>query len=250
MIIGLTTAHDKNTTSERLNIEYISSVKQAGGLPVLIPPLDENMIDELLMTVQGIILTGGGDIDPVLYGDSERVPETVEVSTERDRFEIALARKAHALDMPTLGICRGMQILNVAFGGSLYQDIVGDNCSETLHDQGKPYDALTHTVQIIPGTRLAELSQENHRHPNTLEAFPVNSIHHQTIKELGEPFQINALSEDGLIEGIEDPSKSFYIGVQWHPEYLASGSLLFDAFCTAVMDAPCKGDSAQCTGAS
>lgn len=227
MIIGITTT--RTTTDdidiERVTIEYLQSVERAGGTPMLLPPQpDCSSIDEILSRIDGLMLTGGGDIDPSLYIDDGVLEQVSNVSRRRDEFELALARAAHERSMPTLGICRGMQIMNVAFGGSLNQDLAACGVTGENHLQKRPFDHAAQTTLLVPGTRLAALF-------GNAPSIETNSMHHQSIRTVAPHYAVNARSADGVIEGIEDPSKRFYLGVQWHPEYLADNNVLFEAFC-------------------
>lgn len=208
----------------QVGTEYVNCVCRSGAIPVLIPPCDEQKIDELLDRLDGIVLTGGGDIDPHLYGDSDISPKTVSVVRDYDLFEIALTRKAYDLDVPVLGICRGMQIMNVAFGGSLYQDILDCDLAKKSHTQEKPYENLAHSVTIEPDSLLARLLTDTHVDTR----ISVNSIHHQAIRNLASNLAVSARSDTGIVEAIESPHKTFFLGVQWHPEYLENGQFLFD----------------------
>jgi putative glutamine amidotransferase len=191
---------------------YIRAVQAAGGLVVMIPPDEhlEDAPDELLDLLDGLILAGGADIDPAAYGD-ERHPETKGTVPERDSFEIALARRAMDRDIPLLGICRGMQLMNVARGGTLEQHLPE---SHGHHDHRRAlgtFDDSDHDV------RLAEGSLAHRAAGETIHA--TKSHHHQGIGELGEGFEVSGWAVmDELPEALEDPSLSFALGVQWHPE--------------------------------
>jgi putative glutamine amidotransferase len=184
---------------------YVRAVDQAGGRPLLIPP-SEGAIEETLDAVDGVLFSGGSDLDPELY-DQEPHPATSGVVAERDRAELALLEAALARDMPVLAVCRGSQVLNIARGGDLVQhlpDIVGDE--KHKHTPGAFAD---HDVTLEPGTRLAGLLGER---------APVKSHHHQGIGRLGEGLRVAAYAEDGTVEAVEDPSHRFAFGVLWHPE--------------------------------
>jgi putative glutamine amidotransferase len=186
--------------------DYVRAVERAGGRPLLVPPAEEG-VDETLEVLDGIVFSGGSDIDPELYGD-EPHPETLGVHPERDAAELDLLTAALDRDMPVLGICRGSQVLNIARGGDLYQhlpEVVGHE--EHKHDPG---DFADHDVVIEGGTRLAELLGE--------ETTGVKSHHHQGFRRLGEGLVESAHADDGTVEAVEDPSKRFALGVLWHPE--------------------------------
>ena len=186
--------------------DYVRAVERAGGRPLLVPPAEEG-VDETLEVLDGIVFSGGSDIDPELYGD-EPHPETLGVHPERDAAELDLLTAALDRDMPVLGICRGSQVLNIARGGDLYQhlpEVVGHE--EHKHEPG---DFADHDVVIEGGTRLAELLGE--------ETTGVKSHHHQGFRRLGEGLVESAHADDGTVEAVEDPSKRFALGVLWHPE--------------------------------
>ncbi|WP_139651675.1 gamma-glutamyl-gamma-aminobutyrate hydrolase family protein [Raoultibacter phocaeensis] len=227
MIIGITTTFTDadGLAIERVTVEYLASVERAGGTPVLLPPQpDCSPIAELISRIDGLMLTGGGDIDPGLYTDEAAIEQVTHVSRKRDEFEIALARAAYDVGMPTLGICRGMQIMNVAFGGSLNQDLAACSVTGEEHLQERPFEKASQKTLLEAGSRLSELY-------GGVQEIAVNSMHHQSIRTLAPNFRINARSADGVIEGIEDASQPFFLGVQWHPEYLLQSSVLFEAFC-------------------
>jgi gamma-glutamyl-gamma-aminobutyrate hydrolase PuuD len=183
----------------------VQAVEQAGGRPVLIPP-SEDGVAETLAAVDGLVFSGGSDLDPDLY-DDEPHEATAGVVPERDRAELALLEAALARDMPVLAVCRGSQVLNVARGGDLVQhlpDVVGDD--KHKHTPGTFAD---HDVTVEPGTRLAELLGDR---------AAVKSHHHQGFGRVGQGLRVAAHAEDGTVEAVEDPSHRFALGVLWHPE--------------------------------
>jgi len=184
---------------------YVQALERAGGRPVLIPP-SEHGIEETLDAVDGLVFSGGSDLDPDLY-DQEPHDETFGVVPERDRAELALLEAALARDLPVLAVCRGSQVLNVARGGDLVQhlpDLVGDE--KHKHTPGTFAD---HDITLQPGTRLASLLGDH---------APVKSHHHQGFGRVGDGLRVAAHAEDGTIEAVEDPSRRFALGVLWHPE--------------------------------
>jgi putative glutamine amidotransferase len=184
---------------------YVRAIDRAGGRPVLLPP-SEDGLEETLDAVDGLLFSGGSDLDPELYGQDAH-DETSDVVPERDRAELALLEAALARDMPVLAVCRGSQVLNVARGGDLVQhlpDVVGDD--KHKHTPGTFAD---HHVTLEAGTRLADLLGER---------APVKSHHHQGFGRVGEGLRVAAHAEDGTIEAVEDPAHRFALGVLWHPE--------------------------------
>jgi putative glutamine amidotransferase len=179
---------------------YTDSVERAGGLPVVVPPVEGST--ELLDLLDGLVFTGGSDLDPSLYGQAAH-PETTGVHRARDRAELALMREALRRDMPVLGICRGMQLLNVALGGGLHQHL-----GSATH-KGPPGRYTFHDVTVDAGTRLAEVLGAGTR---------THSCHHQAPDRLGEGLRASAHAEDGTIEAVEKPSARLALGVLWHPE--------------------------------
>ena len=199
-----------------LNNAYFRAVQEAGGIPILIPPhLDSRALDALWSRLDGVLLTGGGDVDPARFGE-ERHPTVDLVSDARDRLEIEITERAIHAGRPLLAICRGIQVLNVALGGSLYQDIASDLGSTIAHNQTAPRDQPTHLVKVMgEGTRLGA----------TLGApeLDVNSMHHQAIKRLSRGLRDVAWAPDGVIEGVESTDGgALVLGVQWHPEELTA----------------------------
>jgi putative glutamine amidotransferase len=189
---------------------YVTAVQRAGGLAIVLPP-DQVAVsdpDVFLDRVDALLLAGGADIDPASYGADKR-PETVGTWPERDAFEIALARRALERDMPLLGICRGMQLLNIALGGSLDQHLPESIGGETHRSVAGTFSK--HDVRLLPGTLACEAAGT--------EGFVVWSHHHQGVERLGDDLRVSGYSrEDDLVEAIELPNKRFALGVVWHPE--------------------------------
>jgi putative glutamine amidotransferase len=184
---------------------YVRAIEAAGGRPLLVPPSTDG-IDETLDRLDGLLFSGGSDLDPELYGQ-EAHPETNGIVPERDRAEIALLRAALERDMPVLAVCRGSQVLNVALGGDLVQhlpDVIGDE--KHKHTPGEFAD---HEVDLEPGTRVQKILGDH---------APVKSHHHQGYGKLGTGLSESARADDGTIEALEDPERRFAIGVLWHPE--------------------------------
>jgi gamma-glutamyl-gamma-aminobutyrate hydrolase PuuD len=185
--------------------DYVNAVERAGGRPLLVPPSEQGM-EETLDALDGLIFSGGSDLDPELYGQ-EPHSETVGVVAARDRGELALLTAALARDLPVLAICRGSQVLNVALGGDLLQhlpEIVGNE-----RHKHTPGEFAEHDVTLEEGTRLAGLLGDR---------APVKSHHHQGFGKLGAGLRVAAHAEDGVVEAIEDPARRFALGVLWHPE--------------------------------
>ncbi len=209
---------------------YVDALSRAGAAPLLIPPqADEGRLRALYDRVDGILLPGGPDVDPVHYGQPPH--ETARIVPERDATELPLARWAVAEARPLLAICRGIQVLNVALGGSLYQDIADLLPQAGKHDwyPGYARDLLAHTVTVTAPSRLAEIVGAGE--------LPVNSRHHQALAEAAPGLVVVARAPDGVIEAVEAPDHPFALGVQWHPELLAEhdprAQALFDALVRA-----------------
>ena len=210
-----------------LGMPYLEALEHSEALPVVVPPLREQALDDLLDRVDGLLLSGGPDIDPAAYGEP---PHRCLGPTESrlDAFELALAQAADRRGTPILAICRGAQLLNVARGGTLVQhlpDVVGH---ELEHRQREPADALTHDVAVDEDSRLAEILGWT--------TGRVNSFHHQAADRLGRGLRVTARAPDGTIEAFEAPEHPFVVAVQWHAEYLIrwpQHTHLFDAFVAA-----------------
>jgi putative glutamine amidotransferase len=205
---------------------YVEAIRRAGAVPVLIPPQPENaasIVDDL----DGLVLAGGDDCDPSVYGE-ERHPSTEMMDPRRQSNDLTLARAARERGIPTLGICLGVQVMNVAAGGTLIQDIDSAIRTEIEH-ASEPGDRGRHGVIIEQGTKLARILGDHE--------LNVNSSHHQAIRDVGEGLRVTAHAPDGIIEGLEDPQHPFYVGVQWHPEDMPgerSADVLFGAFVEAA----------------
>jgi len=216
-LIAVSTSVTVGTYPERayVNASYLNAVQQAGGVPVPLPPqLTPAARIHIFERVHGVLLTGGGDVDPARFGEAPH-PTTGDVSEARDTLEIEATRWAVEKHVPLLAVCRGLQVLNVALGGSLYQDIPSEPRSPLDHSQaglqGKARHVPTHHVKVRDGSRLAGIL-------GALEV-DVNSFHHQAIKRLGGGLADVAWAPDSIVEGVElTAPDQFVVGVQWHPE--------------------------------
>jgi putative glutamine amidotransferase len=201
--------------------DYVESVRLAGGSPWELSCAGDP-VEIVVSSCAALVLTGGADVAPERYGEARHATVT-DVDGARDEYEIALVTAAIAADLPVLAICRGLQVVNVAAGGSLIQDIPSRLGTQVLHQVPTPKDAIAHDVSLIPGSRLAALIG----HAATGGRLPVNSRHHQAVRLLASGFVITAEAPDGVIEAIERPSSRFCVGVQWHPEnFVESGTFL------------------------
>jgi putative glutamine amidotransferase len=209
--IGITIGYDDRRAGlHGLREDYVKSVELAGGLPLVLAPGSADDAADLLDRVDGLVLSGGSDVDPALYGQA-RHPRLGAVLRQRDDFELALAREAMARDWPILAICRGHQVLNVACGGTLVQDIPSEVVGGFDHDARSERWERSHDVRILQDTRLRTILKR--------ETVAVNSFHHQAVENVGEGLVASAYSAgDQVIEAIEMPERRFVIGVQWHPE--------------------------------
>ena len=235
--IGITSWHrndsDRLERWEAIRDTYTGAIRMAGGLPLILPIADDapELIGDFLDSLEGLLFTGGEDVAPAYYGEPLDA-RCQEPDGERDLFEIHLARAAMARRVPILGICRGLQVLNVAAGGTLYQDIACRPGTRGYHAGSLPdRQRPVHGVRVEPGSRL-------HAIMGVTES-QVTSTHHQFVKDLAPGFRVGAESvEDGIVEGIEQPEHAFLVAVQWHPERLykerAEHLALFRALVTAA----------------
>jgi putative glutamine amidotransferase len=217
----------------RADLDYVAGVAEAGGAPIVLPPVGERRQAEAVIGgLDGLLLSGGSDLDPKYYGE-EPSPELGPLVPERDAFEIALLQAALARGIPVFGICRGLQVLNVVLGGTLYQDLPSQFGGDVLkHRQTTPKWQVTHEVEVRDGSYLSEVAGRG--------IIKVNSYHHQGIKDLADGLVVSARSSDGVIEGIEgtDLSDRWLLGVQWHAEAMrgagAQQRALFEAHVSAA----------------
>jgi putative glutamine amidotransferase len=231
-LIGITTFRVTSKiglTVQGITQAYVEAVRDTGALPVLIPlGLNEADLDQLFANLDGLVLTGGGDLDPASYG-ADMHPTIYNIDQDRDRIEMHLAHRFIDDAKPFLAICRGMQVLNVALGGDLFTDIEDKHPGGAKHSfwPGYPRDHRAHAVQINEGTRLADIMGE--------PILEVNSIHHQAVNRLAEGLKATAFSPDGVLEAVELPDHPFGLGVQWHPEALMDvpSTRLFEALVAA-----------------
>ena len=219
-LIGIT-GHVTETAAGRkvvaANEPYVAAVRLAGGFPVLLPPIYERAeIDDALAHVDGLLLTGGKDVDPARYGETI-LNSHVSPEPERDAFELPLAAAAYEQAVPLLGICRGMQVINVALGGSLWQDLPAQVPAALPHYQKAARDELTHQVEVERDSLVGDLTVRRNGH-----LLSANSFHHQAARQIAPPLVAVAHAPDGVIEAIEAPERDYLIGVQWHPEHLAA----------------------------
>ena len=209
-IIGVLATNCEGTQSN-----YIQAIERAGGCPVVLSKVKNlSTIKSIIQAIDGIVFTGGTDINPLNY---EEMPHTIleSIDPARDNFELSLVKSILSdTDIPVLGICRGMQILNIVSGGTLYQDLLSQNATEFNHSLTDvfPRDELSHIVNITNPSKLYDVFQ--------VDKIAVNSFHHQGIKTVGESFEATMISEDNIIEAIEMKGDRFVVGVQWHPELL------------------------------
>ena len=205
-------------TYVRADLDYVSGVAEAGGVPMVLPPFAE-YAEEMVLGIDGLLLSGGSDLDPRFYGEAA-IPELDTTLPQRDEFEMVLLEHALKRGLPVFGICRGLQVLNVAFGGTLYQDLPSQvNPALIAHRQLSPKWEWTHEVEMDEGSAMRRIMDV----PRTR----VNSYHHQAIKDLAEPFRAVGRSVDGIVEAIEhrDLSERWIVAVQWHAEAMREGDV-------------------------
>ncbi|MFL5639650.1 MAG: gamma-glutamyl-gamma-aminobutyrate hydrolase family protein [Gemmatimonadaceae bacterium] len=202
---------DGDTNRVRLTAAYVTALENAGLVPLIVPPLSSaDAASAVLDSVAGLVLTGGEDVDPARYGE-QRHAKVRSVNAARDATEAALIEEARARGTPVLAICRGIQILNVALGGTLVQDISSECNTNIVHDEDGPRDSRSHEVSIEPGSLIAKAVGTEH--------LTVNSFHHQSVKRVADGMRVTARSPDGVIEGLESTEDDWWVmAVQWHPE--------------------------------
>lgn len=228
-IIGITCLVNWQDERQQQNETYIQAVLKAGGIPVLLPAVNSTaVIMEQAELVDGLIVSGGPDMDPKYFGE-QPVPELGGVSPLMDASESVLIRRILELNKPLLGICRGEQVLNVVAGGTLYQDLRRALPEVLKHVQDQPRWFPSHSARIVAGTKLAKIMQA--------EELPVNSFHHQAVARVAPGFVATAYAPDGVIEAIESQNHRFVIGVQWHPEGMWNQTNNYDALFAALIQA-------------
>jgi putative glutamine amidotransferase len=231
-LIGVSTSITVGTHPERayVNSAYLFAVQQAGGIPVPLPPqLSPHALSTVAGMLDGLLLTGGGDMDPATFGEAPH-PTLYDVAPSRDALETSAVGIALDRGLPVLAVCRGIQVLNVALGGTLHQDVGTDPGTPITHGQKEPRDQPTHAVKLAPDSRLASVMGT--------DAVEVNSMHHQAVKALGKGLRAVAWAPDQIIEGVEldDPAR-LVLGVQWHPEELVRQSDAARRLFSALVDA-------------
>lgn len=225
-IIGITTDVEKNDRHV-LSHTYIKAVIRAGGLPIILPVGIEKDVKQFAGMLDGLLLTGGGDPNPMIFGEEPHA-RLGTVDPARDAVEFELFKEVLALDKPILGVCRGLQVMNLALGGNMYQDIYAQKEGELLqHSQKAPNTHGAHFVQVENSSLLESITKTNE--------IKVNSYHHQAVKDVPKPLIISGTASDGIIEAIESTAHTFVLGVQWHPEALAQNEdavslRIFDVF--------------------
>jgi putative glutamine amidotransferase len=208
-IIGVTPLWDAERKSVWMLPDYLDGIKAAGGIPVVLPlEMTEADADHIVETCDGFLFTGGQDVTPELYGAKNSL--SLITSPERDKLEMLLLSKALPSEKAILGICRGLQLINVFLGGTLWQDLPSQHPSEIVHRQGKPYGVPTHKV-MLNGDLQTLLGKD---------ILEVNTLHHQAAKDLGRDLTPMAVAPDGIIEAVQMVGKHFVWAVQWHPEYM------------------------------
>lgn len=238
-VIGIVPLVDYAKESLWMLPGYMDGIAEAGGTPIMLPLTDDDTrIKQLVAMCDGIVFTGGQDVDPALYGETpteEYLAGKPELSPERDRMEPRLLAEAIRADKAILGICRGMQLIDVAFGGNLWHDLPSEHPSDVEHHMpNPPYDLLGHEVTLVAGTPLAELMEQ----AGEGDRIAVNSYHHQAVKQVGEGLEVMATADDGVIEAVYCPESRFLWAVQWHPEFLHKvdhrSRMIFKAFVDAA----------------
>ena len=228
-IIGLTAGVDDEKKSALLST-YVEAINSAGGLAIILPYTDDGeRIASYVELCDGFLFTGGVDVDPIIYGESV-IPECGEIQKYRDELEFKLIPLVISAGKPSMYICRGLQVLNVALGGTLYQDIQAPYKTDIPHRQKAPRTDPSHSVDILSDTPLSELVGR--------DRMTANSFHHQAVKDVGEGLRVMATADDGIVEGLYGTGDVYIRAYQWHPERLyrisADNRILFDDFIKAT----------------
>lgn len=213
-LVALTTTITGAPPAERprvaIHANYLDVLERVGLAPVLLTPAHSAAsVEAILRTCAGLVLSGGEDVEPARYGEAPH-PQLGAVNPPRDAMEFAALAVALERDLPILAICRGCQVLNVFYGGTLYQDLAAQRPGSALHEQAEPWGVRPHRARVEPGSRLGEIVAGGE--------FCINTFHHQAVKDVGAGLEVTAVAEDGVIEAIEARDRGWVIGVQWHPE--------------------------------
>lgn len=233
-VIGVMPLWDDEKDSIWMLPGYMDGISQAGGIPVVFPfSADEQELDQLMNLCSGFLFTGGHDVSPEVYGEKS-LPGLIESCPKRDKMETMILRKAMTADKPVLGICRGIQFINAALGGTLYQDLPTQHPSEVNHHQSPPYDVPVHDVSIMESSPLYACLGTDH--------LSVNSYHHQAVNKIAHGLVPMAVSSDALVEALYKPDQRFLWAVQWHPEFSwqtdNNSRKIFGAFVSAARQTP------------
>lgn len=233
-VIGITASMEIDETKYMVHHHNVKAIKKTGGIPIMLPYLlMEEDVEQIAHQIDGLYATGGYDIDPTLFNE-EPHPQLGTIIPDRDAFEIALMKRLLEMGKPVLGVCRGCQILNIAVGGDMYQDIYTQIDRDLLqHSQKAPSGHASHFVEVVKGSLLYELTGT--------DRLKVNSRHHQANRSVPDHFQISGKASDGVIEAIESKAHEFALGLQWHPEnMLAVGDetslKIFQGFITTALN--------------
>ena len=213
-VIGVVPLVDHKLESLWMLPGYFDAVSEAGGVPMMLPlTADPDVLFRALDVVDGVVVTGGQDVGPALYGEKD--PSAIglcgELCPERDAMEALLVPELVARDVPTLGICRGIQVINAVLGGTLWQDVPRQRPSAVEHHGKPPYDEPVHTVEVLAGTPLSSWVGAGE--------LPVNSYHHQALRDVAPGLTVMAMAADGVVEAVWRPASRFFWAVQWHPEF-------------------------------
>lgn len=229
-LIGISSHMDLPQDEHKISLENVEAVRRAGGIPVVLPNIqDEETITQMAEKLDGLYVSGGADVDPMLFGE-EPHKDLGGITPMRDFFEVTITKKMLALGKPFIGICRGAQVLNVATGGTLYQDIHAQSEGELLkHNQKAPREYGTHFANVEADSLLNRLTNST--------KLKINSYHHQACKDIGENLVVSAKASDGIVEAIEGTGEQFILGVQWHPEHMVDSDdvslKIFEGFINA-----------------
>ncbi|MBQ3081585.1 MAG: gamma-glutamyl-gamma-aminobutyrate hydrolase family protein [Clostridia bacterium] len=230
-LIALTPSYYKDSQAQAVYMRYVKAIERAGGVPIVIPMTsDEGIQKQMAELCDGALFTGGDDIHPSYYGCCLH-EHCGELTPQRDEYEFVFGKLFLATGKPFLGICRGIQFINVAYGGTLYQDLPAEYKRESVHRQPRPYNVPYHSVSLVKGGKIAGICG--------MDTVEVNSMHHQAVKKIGAGLVTEGVSPDGVIEAVVATDRDYGVAVQWHPEHLAevgdkASLALFSSFVNAA----------------